>query len=221
MSRVGHTGGVDATGGTPAPVRLVEVLAALALATDLGMGQPLGHAIRCALIADGLAGQLGLPPGARAEVFQVGLLRYLGCTADAAEVAVYAGDEIALAIAVAPHVMGDGEQERRAVDAPDLGPAKAAALRAQLRGRGSAGRAAGAGPGGGDRPAARVRALGRHRPSGRVGRRGGVPTRIAVLARDAELWSRRGGYAAAAETVRTRRGKAYDPRVADAFRAAG
>ncbi len=103
----GQTGRVDATGRPPAPVRLVEVLAALALATDLGMGQPLGHAIRCALIADGLAGQLGLIPGARAEVVRVGLLRYLGCTADAAEVAAYAGDEIALAVAVAPHVMGD------------------------------------------------------------------------------------------------------------------
>jgi hypothetical protein len=43
---VGQTGAVDATGRPPAPVRLVEVLAALALATDLGMGQPLGHAIR-------------------------------------------------------------------------------------------------------------------------------------------------------------------------------
>ena len=105
----GQTGGVDTTGRPPAPVRLVEVLAALALATDLGMGQPLGHAIRCALIADGLAGQLGLNPDARAEVVRVGLLRYLGCTADAAEVAAYAGDEIALAVAVAPHVMGDPE----------------------------------------------------------------------------------------------------------------
>jgi hypothetical protein len=70
---------------------MVEVLAALALATDLGMGQPLGHAIRCALIADGLAGRLGLDPALRAEVVRVGLLRYLGCTADSAEVAAYAG----------------------------------------------------------------------------------------------------------------------------------
>jgi len=222
MSRVGHTGAVDATGGTPAPVRLVEVLAALALATDLGMGQPLGHAIRCALIADGLAGQLGLPPGARAEVFQVGLLRYLGCTADAAEVAVYAGDEIALAVAVAPHVMGDGEQERRAVDAPDLGPAKAAALRAHCEAAGLLAARLELGP-------AVVTALrhvferwdGTGHPGGSAGEAVPLPTRIAVLARDAELWSRRGGYAAAAETVRTRRGKAYDPRVADAFRAAG
>ena len=222
MSRVGHTGAVDATGGTPAPVRLVEVLAALALATDLGMGQPLGHAIRCALIADGLAGQLGLPPGARAEVFQVGLLRYLGCTADAAEVAVYAGDEIALAVAVAPHVMGDGEQERRAVDAPDLGPAKAAALRAHCEAAGLLAARLELGP-------AVVTALrhvferwdGTGHPAGSAGEAVPLPTRIAVLARDAELWSRRGGYAAAAETVRTRRGKAYDPRVADAFRAAG
>jgi HD-GYP domain-containing protein (c-di-GMP phosphodiesterase class II)/DNA-binding CsgD family transcriptional regulator len=222
MSRVGHTGRVDATGGTPAPVRLVEVLAALALATDLGMGQPLGHAIRCALIADGLAGQLGLPPAARAEVVQVGLLRYLGCTADAAEIAVYAGDEIALAVAVAPHVMGDGEQERRAVGAPDLGSAKAAALRAHCEAAGLLAARLELGP-------VVVTALrhgferwdGTGHPAGLAGEAVPLPTRIAVLARDAELWSRRDGYAAAAETVRARRGKAYDPGVADAFSAAG
>ena len=58
-------------------------------------------------------------------------------------------------------------------------------------------------------------------PAGLAGEAVPLPTRIAVLARDAELWSRRGGYAAAAETVRSRRGTAYDPRVADAFCAAG
>jgi hypothetical protein len=37
----------------------------------------------------------------------VALLRYLGCTADASEVARLSGDEIGLAVAVGPYVMGD------------------------------------------------------------------------------------------------------------------
>jgi len=49
---------VDAT-GPPAPVRLVEVLAALGPATDPGMGQPLGQAIR-----SGDGGDICVDPGA-------------------------------------------------------------------------------------------------------------------------------------------------------------
>jgi len=219
---MGQTGVVDATGRPPEPVRMVEVLAALALATDLGMGQPLGHAIRCALIADGLAGRLGLDPALRAEVVRVGLLRYLGCTADSAEVAAYAGDEIALAVAVGPYVMGDPEQERRAAGATDLRAAKDAALRAHCEAAGLL--AARLRLGAGVAAALRhgfERWDGTGHPAGLAGEAIPLPTRIAVLARDAELWSRRGGYAAAAGTVRARRRKAYDPRVADAFCAAG
>ena len=87
-------------GEDPRDARLVEILGALSLGTDLGMGQPLGHAIRTCLIASGLARECGLPTAARADVFHVGLLRHIGCTADAAEVARFAGDEIAPAVAV-------------------------------------------------------------------------------------------------------------------------
>ena len=41
-------------------VRLAEVLAALSLATDLGMGQPMEHMLRQCLIALRLAERLGL-----------------------------------------------------------------------------------------------------------------------------------------------------------------
>lgn len=48
-----------------------------------------------------------------------------------------------------------------------------------------------------------------------------LPTRIAVVARDVELWARHGGFPAARALVCQRRGNAYDPAVADAFCAFG
>ena len=47
---------VDAQSG---PLRLAELLASVSLATDLGTGQPLGHALRTCVIATRLAGELG------------------------------------------------------------------------------------------------------------------------------------------------------------------
>jgi HD-GYP domain-containing protein (c-di-GMP phosphodiesterase class II) len=44
-----------------------------------------------------------------------------------------------------------------------------------------------------------------------------LPVRIGVVARDAELWTRRGGVESACAMVRRRRGRAYDPEVADAL----
>ena len=44
----------------------------------------------------------GFPDDQVSDVFYVALLRYLGCTADASEVARLAGDEIGLAVAVGP-----------------------------------------------------------------------------------------------------------------------
>lgn len=69
------------------PVRLAELLAALSLATDLGMGLPSGHAVQTCLLSVRLARDLGLPDDQVSDVFYVAPLRYLGCTADASEVA--------------------------------------------------------------------------------------------------------------------------------------
>lgn len=77
-------------------LRLAELMAALSLATDLGMGQPLEQALRTCLIAIQLAKRMGLAKGKISEVFYVALLRFLGCTADAHEIAeVFGGDDIA------------------------------------------------------------------------------------------------------------------------------
>lgn len=88
-------------------LRLAKLMAALSLATDLGMGQPLEQALRTCLIALGLGERLGLSSEELCEVYYVALLRFLGCTADAHEMAeMVGGDEIALRAAIAPVLGG-------------------------------------------------------------------------------------------------------------------
>src|SRR5260370_14372576 len=92
-------------------LRLAELMAALSLATDLGMGQPLEQALRTCLIAIELAERMGLAKDEISEVFYVALLRFLGCTADAHEVAkMLGGDDIAERRASAP-VLGGSPTE--------------------------------------------------------------------------------------------------------------
>src|SRR5688572_11403616 len=94
-----------------ARVRLAELLAAISLATDLGMGQPLEQALRTCLIALGLGERLGLRPEELSDVFYVALLRFLGCSADAHELAqMVGGDDIAVRSSIAP-VMGASSGE--------------------------------------------------------------------------------------------------------------
>ncbi|MDP9073941.1 MAG: LuxR family transcriptional regulator, partial [Actinomycetota bacterium] len=92
-------------------LRLVELMAALSLATDLGTGQPMEHALRTAVLAVRAAGALGLSPADRSVILYTALLRFVGCTSDASETAVLAGgDEIAFNQAMAPVVMADDRE---------------------------------------------------------------------------------------------------------------
>ncbi|MFE9256095.1 HD domain-containing phosphohydrolase [Streptomyces sp. NPDC006879] len=84
-------------------LRLMDLLAALSVATDLGMGQPPEKAIRSCLLATGLARALDLPDQQVREVYTASLLRHLGCTATAAvEARVYGGDELVSRSAAEP-----------------------------------------------------------------------------------------------------------------------
>ncbi|HTT54150.1 MAG TPA: HD domain-containing phosphohydrolase [Streptosporangiaceae bacterium] len=73
-----------------------ELAATLALAQDNAFGQPLESQLRSCLLAARLAGEMGLDADLRATVYWVALLRYLGCTGHAHEVAALFGDEIAI-----------------------------------------------------------------------------------------------------------------------------
>ena len=76
-------------------VRLAELVAALSLGVDLGMGQPMEHVLRQSLIALRLAEQLGLDDAERRVVYYVGLLAWVGCHVDAYEQAKWFGDDMA------------------------------------------------------------------------------------------------------------------------------
>src|SRR5215203_3659381 len=77
-------------------VRLAELVAMISLGTDLGMGQSMDHVMRQSVIALRLAERLGLDETARAVVYYVGLLGWVGCHVDAYEQAKWFGDDLAL-----------------------------------------------------------------------------------------------------------------------------
>jgi HD-GYP domain-containing protein (c-di-GMP phosphodiesterase class II) len=76
-------------------LRLAELIAALSLATDLGLGLPQEHVLRQCRIALGLGERLGVDGAERAAVYYVAMLAWVGCTADSHELAAQFGDEIA------------------------------------------------------------------------------------------------------------------------------
>ena len=78
-----------------AEARLAELVAALSLGIDLGFGQPMEHVLRQCLISLRLAEQLGLDDDARADVYYTALLINVGCHSDAHEQAKWFGDDLA------------------------------------------------------------------------------------------------------------------------------
>src|SRR6202158_5553492 len=77
-------------------VRLAELMAALSIATDLGMGQPLETALCSCVVAMRLGEALNLDSDTLRDVYYQALLRYIGCNADTYAMAALFGDELAL-----------------------------------------------------------------------------------------------------------------------------
>ncbi|HUG86263.1 MAG TPA: HD domain-containing phosphohydrolase [Euzebya sp.] len=91
----------------PQQLRLTELLGSISLATDLGTGQPLGHALRTCALATALATAMGCSTGDVRTVHHASLRRFLGCTSDAAETAALAGgDDLSFNAGMAPALMG-------------------------------------------------------------------------------------------------------------------
>jgi hypothetical protein len=91
--------GAVASGDRPIfgpPLRLAELVGALALAQDNAFGQPLESQLRSCLLASWICEAAGLPDEVREDAYWVALLRYVGCTGHAHEVATVFGDEIAI-----------------------------------------------------------------------------------------------------------------------------
>jgi HD-GYP domain-containing protein (c-di-GMP phosphodiesterase class II) len=86
--------------------RLIDVLAALSLTTDLAAGFPYERGLRACLVADGLAGALELDPPDHRAAFLASLLRAIGC-GHASENAALFGDDIAFERFLATFDPGD------------------------------------------------------------------------------------------------------------------
>jgi len=226
--------GYEGTAG----VRLAEVIAALSLATDLGMGQPMDHALRRCLLAVRLGEVLGLNTRDLRDVYYVALVCSVGCTIKLQEFTPWFQDEIAAAAKAATvdprrpvdaalfllrHV-GYGEpplrRVRKVISALALGEREfhrsSVICHETCR---SFGEMLGFEPG--------VRSAlgqmherwdGRGQPAGLRGEEQALPARIAHLAGDVEVFHRMGGLEAAVALVKRRTGKTYDPQIAQRFR---
>ncbi len=77
-------------------MRLLEVIGPLSLATDLGNGQPLETALRCALLGAALSRIHGFAAEEVDAAFWAGILRFGGCIATSFEEASFTGDDLDL-----------------------------------------------------------------------------------------------------------------------------
>jgi HD-GYP domain-containing protein (c-di-GMP phosphodiesterase class II) len=223
----------------PRPLRLTELLASVSLATDLGTGQPLGHALRTCAIATALAEAMGCSPADVRTVHQFALLRFVGCTSDAAETAaMVGGDERAYNAAMAPVLMGSS-REMLGRHVRSVASGQPAMRRLRLIARGLADPKAGerslsmhcevgamlAGRVGLEEPVvdALAHAYERWDGKGYPDRLEGavipLAVRLAAVARDADLATAL--HADLHEWMSERRGRVYDPAVVDAFERVG
>lgn len=90
--------GTPAAGTAPskgeAPFRAAEIVGALSLATDLGTGQPLEHAVRTAILAVRLGELADATHEELIDAYYAALLHSAGCTSDGHEAAQLYGDDI-------------------------------------------------------------------------------------------------------------------------------
>ena len=76
------------------PIRAAELVGALSLATDLGTGQPLEHALRTAVLAVRLGELAGASAEELADTYYVALLHASGCTSNSHEATQLFGEDI-------------------------------------------------------------------------------------------------------------------------------
>jgi HD-GYP domain-containing protein (c-di-GMP phosphodiesterase class II) len=93
-----------------ADIRLAELMAALSLATDLGMGQPMEYAQCVCVLSVRLGEALGLNESELRQVYYLALLRHIGCNADTYRMADLFGDELALRTNIASVDSGHASQ---------------------------------------------------------------------------------------------------------------
>ena len=224
---------------TPQDLRLADLLVAISVASDLGMGYEPEKAIRSCLLATRLARELDLQEEEVRDVYLTTLLRHLGCTATAHEEARIFGDDLASRPAAERADFGNTGEVLRLTLATGRGAGLnrprylARALRAGKTGTERIFRAIcevashlaeRLGLGDGVKQAlyqVLERWDGKGSPEGLSGDDIALPARIAELATQAVIFERAGGPDAAVDVVSRRAGGWFDPAIAEAFRRLG
>lgn len=221
-------------------IRLAELIAALSLATDLGMGQPLEYALSVCVLSVRMGEALGLDESELREVYYLALLRHIGCNAETYTMANLFGDELALRTDAATLDLGRASQAigllARSIrkSYADASPLQIARLIAQgiaaspqVMKESFAGfcevaqqlaRRLGFGEG-------IIHALGqvferwdgKGTPAGLRGEQIVLSMRLVAVAQDATTFHRLDGNEAAIAMVRERKGTMYDPRIVELF----
>jgi HD-GYP domain-containing protein (c-di-GMP phosphodiesterase class II) len=91
-------------------LRLAELIAALSLATDLGVGQPMEYALCSCVLAVRLGETLGFSESDLRVAYYQALLRYIGCNAETYLMAAIVGDELAFRLDFAPLYYGHSSE---------------------------------------------------------------------------------------------------------------
>src|SRR3954470_20314171 len=227
--------------GGAGEVRQSEVIAALSHALDMTEGHPVGQAERSCLIGMRLAHELQLDEEARYALYYALLLKDVGCSSSAARMCeLFGTDDIALkthgklvdwtkpgqvARYTSQHVAAGG-RIARAQRTLSVLRSLVAEGKAIVETRCDRGAAIVRSLGFPEASAQAVWALdeywdGRGQPSGMRGEEIPLLARIACLSQTAEVFFATHGVAAAHEMVRERRGRWFDPQVADVLLAIG
>jgi HD-GYP domain-containing protein (c-di-GMP phosphodiesterase class II) len=222
--------------GSTKGLRKAELLAAISLAIDLGLGQPMEHMLRSSLISTRIAERMGLDTQQRATVYYANLVGWIGCHADSHELSALFGDDIGfradtygvdmaglpfLRLMVSHVGRGSGSWERGFRSAAFLLTARnqvGKLISSHCSSAGVLSDRIGL-----DREVAKALAYsferwdGRGLPNGVRGEDIPVEIHIVHLADVVEVHLRTGGLDRAVDVVRSRRGTQFSPAVADVF----
>jgi len=217
-------------------------VATLALAQDNAFGQPLESQLRSCLLATWISDAAGFDQSVRDTVYWVALLRYIGCTGHAHEVATLFGDEIAIRAQTLVHDAGNpAEVIQDVIRFATAGRAtqeerEQVVQFIQQNAREWATHNFSSGCEVGDMLLQRIefgpdvrealrftfeRWNGKGYPAHAAGETIPLPMRVVHLSHDMEALARLFSPARALEAVRDRRDRTYDPALADVFLANG
>jgi HD-GYP domain-containing protein (c-di-GMP phosphodiesterase class II) len=217
-------------------VRLSDVLLAVSMVTDLGLGQPAEHMVRSARLSMRLGQRLGLDTVQLGVLYDVSLLTYVGCPVYGNEAALVFGDDIDFRSGTYDVDLGGRDGMRYILGHAGKGAPPGRLIRQKVHlmvtgGRDVAEQMANHCSAAGllaDRLGldARVREGieqsyarwdGKGVPDGLHGDQLSLASRLSHVADAAEVLERRLGLDGAIEVIRRRRGTHFDPSVVDAL----